>query len=43
MKKVLVALSEYDPFLTGRSTRDSHLVGELMVEVLERGLRRYGW
>ena len=31
------------PFLTGRSTQDSHLVGELMVEVLEKGLRRYGW
>lgn len=31
------------PFLTGRSTQDSHLVGEIMVEVLERGLRRYGW
>ena len=31
------------PFLTGRSTQDSHLVGELMVQVLEKGLRRYGW
>jgi putative intracellular protease/amidase len=31
------------PFLTGRSTQDSHLVGELMVQVLEDGLRRYGW
>jgi putative intracellular protease/amidase len=31
------------PFLSGRSTQDSHLVGELMVEVLENGLRRYGW
>ena len=31
------------PFLTGRSTQDSHLVGELMVQVLENGLRRYGW
>ncbi len=31
------------PFLTGRSTQDSHLVGETMVAVLERGLRRYGW
>ena len=31
------------PYLTGRSTQDSHLVGELMVEVLERGLKRYGW
>jgi len=31
------------PFLTGRSTQDSRLVGELIVEVLERGLRKYGW
>jgi hypothetical protein len=31
------------PFLTGRSTQDSRLVGELMVQVLEQGLRRYGW
>jgi putative intracellular protease/amidase len=31
------------PFLTGRSTQDSHLVGELMVQTLEKGLRRYGW
>ncbi len=31
------------PFLTGRSTQDSKLVGELMVEALENGLKRYGW
>jgi putative intracellular protease/amidase len=31
------------PFLTGRSTQDSQLVGELMVQVLEKGIRRYGW
>jgi ThiJ/PfpI family-like len=31
------------PFLTGRSTQDSHLVGELLIEVLEHGLRRWGW
>jgi putative intracellular protease/amidase len=31
------------PFLTGRSTQDAHLVGEVMVDVLENGLRRYGW
>ncbi|MDR3575265.1 MAG: type 1 glutamine amidotransferase domain-containing protein [Anaerolineaceae bacterium] len=31
------------PFLTGRSTQDGHLVGELMVQILENGLRRYGW
>lgn len=31
------------PFLTGRSTQDSTLVGELMVKCLEQGLTRYGW
>jgi putative intracellular protease/amidase len=31
------------PFLTGRSTQDSRLCGDLMVEVLENGLRRWGW
>ena len=31
------------PFLTGRSTQDSKLVGQLMVQVLENGLTRYGW
>lgn len=31
------------PFLTGRSTQDSRLVGELMVRTLENGVRRYGW
>jgi putative intracellular protease/amidase len=31
------------PFLTGRSTQDSHLVGELIIKVLEADLRRYGW
>jgi putative intracellular protease/amidase len=31
------------PFLTGRSTQDSQLVGELMIEALENGLKRYGW
>jgi len=31
------------PFLTGRSTQDSRLVGELMVEALENGLKCYGW
>ena len=31
------------PFLTGRSTQDSRLVGELMVQVLEEGLQKYGW
>ena len=31
------------PFLTGRSTQDSRHVGETMIQVLESGLRRYGW
>ncbi|MEV3859854.1 type 1 glutamine amidotransferase domain-containing protein [Streptomyces sp. NPDC050095] len=31
------------PFITGRSTPDSYLTGEKLVEVLEDGLRRFGW
>jgi putative intracellular protease/amidase len=31
------------PFVTGRSTPDSYLTGQKIVEVLENGLRRYGW
>jgi putative intracellular protease/amidase len=31
------------PFVTARSTPDSFLSGEKLVEVLESGLRRYGW
>ncbi|MEU3454706.1 type 1 glutamine amidotransferase domain-containing protein [Micromonospora sp. NPDC006766] len=31
------------PFVTGRSTPDSFRTGEKMVEMLEHGLRRYGW
>jgi putative intracellular protease/amidase len=31
------------PFVTGRSNNDSFLTGEKLVEVLEKGLRRYGW
>jgi putative intracellular protease/amidase len=31
------------PFVTGRSTPDSFLTGQKIVEVLENGLRRYGW
>jgi putative intracellular protease/amidase len=31
------------PFITGRSTASSHRVGELLVEVFENGLKRYGW
>jgi putative intracellular protease/amidase len=31
------------PFVTARSTPDSFLGGEKLVEMLEDGLRRYGW
>jgi putative intracellular protease/amidase len=31
------------PFVTGRSTPDSELTGQKLVEVLENGLTRYGW
>lgn len=31
------------PFITSRSTASSVLCGEKMVEVLENGLKRYGW
>jgi putative intracellular protease/amidase len=31
------------PFVTARSTPDSFLAGSKLVEVLESGLRRYGW
>lgn len=31
------------PFITGRSTPDSYATGEKLVEVLEKGLKRYGW
>lgn len=31
------------PFITARSTPDSFLSGEKVVEVLESGLRRFGW
>ncbi len=31
------------PFITGRSTADSYKTGELLLAVLEQGLRRYGW
>ncbi len=40
--KTLSTILDY-PFLTGRSTQDSQLVGELIVEVLEKGLKKYGW
>ena len=31
------------PFITGRSTPDSYLTGQKMVEVLDKELTRYGW
>jgi len=31
------------PFVTGRSTADGYLTGQKIVEVLETGLRRWGW
>jgi putative intracellular protease/amidase len=31
------------PFITGRSTPDSYLTGQKLVEVLEKGLKRFGW
>jgi putative intracellular protease/amidase len=31
------------PFITGRSTPDSYPTAQKMVEVLEKGLKRYGW
>ena len=31
------------PFVTGRSTSDSYLTGQKMVEVMENGLRQWGF
>lgn len=31
------------PFITGRSTPDSYLTGQKVVEVLDRRLRKFGW
>ncbi len=31
------------PFITSRSTPDSYLCGQKLVEVLDKGLRRWGW
>jgi putative intracellular protease/amidase len=31
------------PFVTGRSTGDSYKTGQVLMEMLENGLRRYGW
>lgn len=40
--KELSVIVDY-PFVTGRSTADSYLTGQKLVEVLEKGLRRFGW
>lgn len=40
--KVTSVIVDY-PFVTARSTPDSFLAGEKLVEVLQSGLRRYGW
>ncbi|MCX5697782.1 MAG: type 1 glutamine amidotransferase domain-containing protein [Candidatus Omnitrophica bacterium] len=40
--RTVSALVDY-PFITGRSTGDSYKTGELLVEVLKKGLKRYGW
>jgi putative intracellular protease/amidase len=40
--KDLSCIVDY-PFITGRSTPDSCLTGQKMVEVLENGLTRWGW
>lgn len=31
------------PFVTGRSTPDAYTTGEKLIEVMEHGLKRYGW
>jgi putative intracellular protease/amidase len=40
--KAVSCIVDY-PFVTGRSTSDSYKTGEKLVEVLEHGLRRWGW
>jgi hypothetical protein len=40
--KELSCIVDY-PFITGRSTHDSYLTGQKMVEVLEDGLRQWGF
>lgn len=40
--KELSVIVDY-PFISARSTPDSFLAGEKLVEVLESGLRRFGW
>lgn len=40
--KTTSAIVDY-PFITSRSTASSYLCGELLIQVLEKGLKRYGW
>jgi putative intracellular protease/amidase len=40
--KTVSAIVDY-PFITGRSTADSYKTGELLIRVLDEGLRRYGF
>lgn len=40
--KAISVMVDY-PFITGRSTPDSYTTGKKVVEVLEKGLTRYGW
>lgn len=40
--KTISAIVDY-PFITGRSTADSYKTGELLVKVLNDGLRKYGF
>jgi putative intracellular protease/amidase len=40
--RTISAIVDY-PFITGRSTADAYKTGELLVAVLEKGLKRYGW
>ena len=40
--KAISVIVDY-PFITGRSTADSEMTGRMLVEVLENGLKRYGW
>lgn len=40
--KTISAIVDY-PFVTGRSTADSYKTGELLVSVMQDGLKRYGW
>ncbi len=40
--KELSVIVDY-PYITGRSNHDSYLTGQKMVEVLEKGLKRWGW